>query len=33
MEGKEEYKVEGTLKHKVKKGNTHFLIRWKNCPV
>jgi hypothetical protein len=32
VDGEEEYEVEGILKHKTKKGKTHYLIRWKNCP-
>jgi hypothetical protein len=31
IEGEEEFEVEGILKHKVKQGKPHFLIRWKNC--
>jgi hypothetical protein len=31
VDGEEEYEVEGILKHKIKKGKTHYLIRWKNC--
>jgi hypothetical protein len=31
IEGEEEFEVEGILKHKVKQGKAHFLIRWKNC--
>jgi hypothetical protein len=31
IEGEEEFEVEGILKHKVRQGKAHFLIRWKNC--
>jgi hypothetical protein len=33
IDGQEEYEVEGILKHKTKKGKTHFLIRWKDQPT
>jgi hypothetical protein len=33
IDGQEEYEVEGILKHKVKRGKTHFLIRWKDQPT
>jgi hypothetical protein len=33
IDGEEEFKIEGILKHKIKSGKTHFLIRWKNCPT
>jgi hypothetical protein len=31
VDREEEYKVKGILKHKIKKGKTHYLIQWKNC--
>jgi hypothetical protein len=33
IDGQEEYKVEGILKHKTKRGKIHFLIRWKDQPT
>jgi hypothetical protein len=33
INGEEEFKIEGILKHKIKSRKTHFLIRWKNCPT
>jgi hypothetical protein len=33
IDGEEEFEIEGILKHKIKSGRTHFLIRWKNCPT
>jgi hypothetical protein len=33
IDGEEEFEIEGILKHKIRKGKTQFLIRWKNCPT